>query len=277
MAKRVILKLNGSLDRGCRVAVEIWSGNARQLELVAQLPPNPELANWATLHWQRYRAIGAPSRLKPESIEVDGSINRRIQECRESSQKLGDGFRQWLDSPEFLRIDRALREEIDRREAVRVFIETDNAQLQKLPWHLWDWSESRRAEVSLSCRTSPLPPPKSHSPQVRILAILGHSAGIEVETDRQILETLPHARVWFLVEPTRQQLNDCLWERSWDILFFAGHSETEGEKGRIYLNPNDSLTLDELRYGLRQAIKRGLQLAILTPVTGWDWRNNWAT
>lgn len=272
MAKRVILKLDGILDRGCRVAVEIWLGNVRQLELTGQLPPNPELANLVTLHWQQYRAIGAPSRLKAESIAVDGSINRRIQACRQSSQTLGKLFRQWLDSPEFLRIDRALREEIDLHEAVRVFIETDNAQLQKLPWHLWDWIESRRAEVALSYPAFyRLSTPKSHvypKSKVKILAILGHSAGIEIETDRQILENLPDARVVFLVEPTRQQLNDCLWEQAWDILFFAGHSETEGEKGRIYLNPNDSLTLDELRYGLRQAVKSGLQLAIFNSCDG---------
>jgi CHASE2 domain-containing sensor protein len=268
MEKRIILKLDGILDGGCRVVLEIWSGSIRQLELTGHLPPNPELAELLNQHWQKYRAIGAPSRLKPISIEVEGSINLRLQECRECSWELGNYFLQWLDSPEFLPIDRCIRDELSRDEAIRVYIHTDNSQLQKLPWHLWDWIESRRAEVAFSLPEYPLPKLKTPNSQVRILAILGHSAGININTDRQILENLPHAEVVFLVEPTRQQLNNTLWEKSWDILFFAGHSETEAEKGRIYLNPDDSLTLDELRYGLRQAVKRGLQLAVFNSCDG---------
>jgi CHASE2 domain-containing sensor protein len=273
MTERVILKLDGILDRGCRIVVELWLERECQIVFTGKLPPNPELANLANLHWQKYRAIGTPSsRLKPESIEIEGSINNRMQECRQSSEKLGDCFRQWLNSPEFLPVDRGLRDELSRHKPVRVFIETDNTQLQKLPWHLWDWSESRKAEVALSYptayRLSQLTNPLPKTPHVRILAILGHRAGIDIEADRQILENLPDAEVLFLVEPTRQELSDTLWEKSWDILFFAGHSETEGEKGRIYLNPDDSLTLDELRYGLRQAVKRGLQLAVFNSCDG---------
>lgn len=269
MEKQVILKLDGILETGCRVVLEIWSGRDRQLELTGHLPPNLELAQWAQAHWEKYRQFGTlESRLKPISIEIEGSINLRLQECRECSRELGDRFLQWLDSPEFLPIDRCLRDELSRDESVRVLIETDNLQLQKLPWHLWDWIESRQAEVVFSIPASPLPKPKRSSSHVRILAILGHSAGIDVNADRQILENLPNADVLFLVEPTRQQLNDLLWGQPWDLLFFAGHSETEGEKGRIYLNPQDSLTLDELRYGLRQAIKNGLQLAIFNSCDG---------
>jgi hypothetical protein len=60
--------------------------------------------------------------------------------------------------------------------------------------------------------------------------------------------------VTFLVEAQRQQLSDCLWEKAWDILFFAGHSETEGQKRRIYLNSQESLTVEELKYALKRAI-----------------------
>lgn len=273
MEKRIILKLDGILDGGCQIVLELWLERECQIVFTGKLPPNPELANLANLHWQKYRAIGTPgSRLKPESIEIEGSINNRMQECRQSSEELGDCFRQWLNSPEFLPVDRSLRDELSRHEPVRVFIETKDSQLQKLPWHLWDWSESRSVEVVLSYpaayRLSQLTNPLPKTPNVRILAILGHRAGIDIEADRRILENLPDTEVLFLVEPTRQQLNDRLWEQSWDILFFAGHSETEAEKGRIYLNPDDSLTLDELRYGLRQAINSGLQLAIFNSCDG---------
>ncbi|MGD1943104.1 MAG: CHASE2 domain-containing protein, partial [Leptolyngbyaceae cyanobacterium] len=38
--------------------------------------------------------------------------------------------------------------------------------------------------------------------------------------------------------------------------------------GRIFINPHDSLTLEELRYGLRRAIANGLQLAIFNSCDG---------
>jgi CHASE2 domain-containing sensor protein len=52
------------------------------------------------------------------------------------------------------------------------------------------------------------------------------------------------------------------------VIFFAGHSETEGETGRIYLNPTDSLTIDELWLHLKQAVNRGLKLAIFNSCDG---------
>ena len=110
--------------------------------------------------------------------------------------------------------------------------------------------------------------PKSNSNQIRILAILGNSEGINVQKDRNLLEKLPGAATTFLVEPQRQELNDQLWEQSWDLLFFAGHSQREGEKGRIYLNQTDSFTIDELSEALKKAVEGGLQLAIFNSCDG---------
>ena len=58
-------------------------------------------------------------------------------------------------------------------------------------------------------------------------------------------------------------------EQPWDIIFFAGHSKTEGATGRLYINQTDSLTIDELREALRKAIASGLQLAIFNSCDGW--------
>ncbi|HCF26703.1 MAG TPA: sensor protein Chase2, partial [Cyanobacteria bacterium UBA11049] len=49
---------------------------------------------------------------------------------------------------------------------------------------------------------------------------------------------------------------------------FAGHSETDGETGRIYINQFDSLSVNELKYGLKKAIAGGLQLAIFNSCDG---------
>ena len=47
-----------------------------------------------------------------------------------------------------------------------------------------------------------------------------------------------------------------------------GHSETSEDKGILYINPTDSLTIEELKYALRAAIANGLQLAIFNSCDG---------
>ena len=167
---------------------------------------------------------------------------------------------------------RRLREELNRDDAIRFLIHTEDKQLQKLPWQEWDFFERYpKAEIALSATAFEQPkklPTTLGKEKVKILAILGNSKGIDIEVDRKKLEALPDADVEFLVEPDRQQLNDRLWEQSWDILFFAGHSQTEDERGRIYLNRTDSFTLDELRYALKKAVEGGLQLAIFNSCDG---------
>lgn len=156
---------------------------------------------------------------------------------------------------------------------VRVLIRTSSMQLEKLPWHLWDLVDRDypKAEVALSVpeseqvAASPIP---THRNKLRILAILGDSVGINVQQDRQVLEKLPGAATTFLVEPQRQDINDHLWNQPWDILFFAGHSKTEGDSGRIYINQTDSLKIEDLKYALRNAVTKGLQLAIFNSCDG---------
>ncbi|HEY9704571.1 MAG TPA: CHAT domain-containing protein, partial [Allocoleopsis sp.] len=91
--------------------------------------------------------------------------------------------------------------------------------------------------------------------------------------DQRVLDDLPNAEIVFVVKPEKTYINDQLWEQHWDIIFFAGHSETENDIGRIYINskPNileNSLTTDELWYGLRKAVENGLQLAIFNSCDG---------
>ncbi|MEM6403489.1 MAG: NB-ARC domain-containing protein, partial [Cyanobacteria bacterium P01_D01_bin.116] len=72
--------------------------------------------------------------------------------------------------------------------------------------------------------------------------------------------------------PSRQEFNDKLWDsQGWDILFFAGHSQTNEETGVIYINENPTnncLTIEQLKEGLKAAIDKGLQLAIFNSCDG---------
>ena len=280
MGKLVVLRLDGdTFEQGCHVTLQIEEEGEDAaahtvVEMTGYLPPAPELTTYLQHHWQqKYRCLGAPYRLEPIGITYGGSVNpQRISECQESAEELRSRFTTWLDSELFRTIDRRLREELNRDEIIRFLIRTDNLHLQKLPWHLWELIERYpNAEVALSpteSRRIPQLPKPARKTQVKILAILGHSEGIDTDADRKLLEGLPDAAITFLIEPKHHQINDQLWEQDWDIIFFAGHSETKGETGRIYINPTDSLTINELWYALKKAVARGLKLAIFNSCDG---------
>ncbi len=270
--KLIVLKLDGDLDRGFRVTLEIGSeGDRPETEITGKLPPATELALQYSYWQSTYRRLGKASRqIKAKCARIGGSLKQQKQECYTQALELSDRLNTWLKAESFLPIREKWLEKVSTSEEVRVLIRAQNCQTWQLPWHQWDLLERYSlAEIGLSSLDfEPLPKTPTCRDKVRILAILGNSEGIKVEEDRQQLENLPGAATTFLVEPQRQELNDQLWEQPWDILFFAGHSKTEGEKGRIYLNQTDSFTLDELRYALEKAVASGLQLAIFNSCDG---------
>ncbi|MEL7039425.1 MAG: CHASE2 domain-containing protein [Cyanobacteria bacterium J06592_8] len=286
MGKIVILKFDGDLEQaGFRVnstvqeEIHLSDNYAfRTLtEVNGALSANPELALLIQDHWQyKYRSIGAPSarKLASKKITVRGNLYQRKQDCRESAKRLCDRLINWLNSPEFRPIDQQLREAITPYEMIRFLIRTEDNKLYKLPWEEWDLIKRHsKTEVVFGSRKRHTPGKLTDSvlrENVKILAILGHSEGIDIEKDKQQLENLRSiANVVFLVEPKRQQISDKLWEQPWDIIFFAGHSETREDTGRIYLNSQgEYLEVDEIWYGLRQAVDRGLKLAIFNSCDG---------
>lgn len=178
----------------------------------------------------------------------------------------------WLASESFRPIREKLLEQLIPSDEVRIILQAESLELQRLPWHLWDFCDRYpKAEFALSAtvyeQVEQLSIPTN---KVRILAILGHSAGIDIQEDKIVLEQLPDAEICFLVEPECEQLSENLWKQNWDILFFAGHSSSGGnqETGLIYINPTDSLTIEQLKYALRNAVKRGLKIAIFNSCDG---------
>ncbi|NES03339.1 MAG: PDZ domain-containing protein, partial [Okeania sp. SIO2F4] len=81
---------------------------------------------------------------------------------------------------------------------------------------------------------------------------------------------IPDAEICWLIEPERSELDEPLWQESWDILFFAGHGKTKdnGSIGTIQINAQDVLTISEIKNHLLQAVKSGLKLAIFNCCDG---------
>jgi len=183
-----------------------------------------------------------------------------------------EGLNKWLISEPFIPIDRILREKFNRADQLRVIIQSQNPDLRKLPWHLWDFLKVyRQAEIALSApfydRVAKIALPRT---EIRILSILGDNQGINTDTDKQVLSRID-AEVEFLDKPSRQELDAQLWdEQGWDILCFSGHSSSQmdGSSGWMNINQVDKLTIPDLKNALSAAIERGLQLAIFNSCDG---------
>lgn len=274
MGKLVVLELDGDFEQGFRVWLKIWQEEGRpSVEIRGQLPPVPELvADYDS--WQlTYRSLDVPGRIKPKPGQVTNFSIRELKEnCYKLGRQLGLTLNAWLRAESFRPVRESLLVQLTSSDDVRVMIQTEDNRLRRLPWHLWDLLEHNpRTEIALSAYDSIQVRSQPLKGQVRILAILGNSEGIDVQADRTLLEHLPGAKTTFLVEPTRQELDAQLRDkRGWDILFFAGHSASEagGETGRLYINRTDSLTVGEFKYALKDAIGRSLKLGIFNSCDG---------
>ncbi|WP_248277574.1 CHAT domain-containing protein [Brasilonema sp. UFV-L1] len=274
MKKLVVLKLDGSFDQGFRVSLEIGEdGSLPDVELSDnefRLPPLATLPNiyqdWSKI----YRSLDG-HRIKPKKEQIfHVKFQSLKQECHEKAEIIKQSLMSWLQADSFRLIKEQCLTQLTPGDEVRVIIRTTEPQLRKLPWHLWYLFESYPdAEVAFSSLSSQRFQ-RSDRPNIRILIILGNSEGINVAEDEKLLkEYCQKAETVVLVEPTPAELNAHLWDdKGWDILFFSGHSRTESTKGRIFLNGTDSLTMDELRYGLQTAVRGGLQLAFFNSCDG---------
>jgi CHASE2 domain-containing sensor protein len=259
------------------VIAQLWEGDrANPMQFTGSLPPAPELAHLYARWQQLYTALCANlswrrSRTPQFELDEDDITHISQTELTDLSDQLQVQFNHWLNASTFLPIDRQLRTRLQPSNRLRIVIVAENALLLRFPWCLWNFLvDYPQAEIAISlpeyARALQVSQAKPTG-KVRILAILGNSQGIDVARDRQLLQQIPQAEVKFLVEPAAPDLNQSLWQPGWDILFFAGHSSSQG-KGQIQINQTESLTIEQLKYGLRTAIAHGLKLAIFNSCDG---------
>jgi CHASE2 domain-containing sensor protein len=278
MSRLVVLKLSGDIEQsGFQVTLDVaQDGHYPALSEEGELPANPELVEHLNQWRNTYTDLSDSCRaIKPYKVQVAGSIHPLVADCQDSADQLAQTFKQWLKTDSFRDLDIHLRRVLSPEDTVRVLIRSKDSYVHALPWHLWPFfDEYPNAEVAMGAprfqrAVEDTPYTLSETPKVNILAVLGDRQNIDLETDRALLSALPGAKVTLLVEPTLQELNDQLYTQSWDILFFAGHSDTnEHQQGILQLNPDTALTLEYLTNALSSAIRRGLQLAIFNSCKG---------
>lgn len=271
MKKLVTLKLDGDFQAGFSAYLTIGEeGEGNSIEISGKLPENTDILDLYESWRSLYRSLGGQTRITAKSGQQTNFNFRRIaDECEQQADELCDRFNKWLSSEAFLDIVNTCRTKLNDDDEIRFLIRTSCHELQQLPWHKWEIVENYdRAEVAIGLLNSADNKIFTKSDKINILAILGNSQNINIEEDRRFLDEITDAKIEFLVEPTRQEISDRLWDRPWDILFFSGHSKTQKGEGIIHINQTDSLSLQELKEGLKKAIEQGLQLAFFNSCDG---------
>ncbi len=278
-----------------KISVSLWLGNDRGYlpTIDGKLSTIPDDVRDFYQEWQSiYQNIDS-SRIKatieqPQQPLQDSFWNYRAN-YQNIEEKLETAINSWLNH------DRSetwhkVRDEIikriqsakDRGKEIIVTIRTENDTLKQLPWHLWNILAESHAEVV--CSLGNWQPPQQISSEIEkypeeeninILAIKGGGEDINIATEEKIwrsLEDKYQVKVTWWKEPQLKQF-ETLWHQKWDILYFAGHSNTQtiadrGEKGHIYINENEYIITGELKNTLAKASLNGLKLAIFNSCNG---------
>ncbi len=281
MSKRIVIKIGaGTIETGYVAAVQIGNeGVTAQAEVQARLSAAPDLPGLYQRWQDSYRQLGLSYRLAAIASPTNVSYASEMERCRSLSNQLRLRVSRWLSGKDFQPIREKILEQLSPQDAARILLQTQDPLLQRLPWYELNFFQRyRNAEVGvcLPCYQQ-VSYQGSRSRQVKVLAVIGEATGLDTRMDRELLSRLPNADVKVLNAPSRERFTCELWNRSgWDILYFAGHSQShlacgfEGEnaRGEIQLNETDSLTMPQLRHALSKAIDRGLNTAIFNSCDG---------
>jgi CHASE2 domain-containing sensor protein len=289
MSRIAILKIGqGSFTQGFPITLQLREENGPTIaELEGHLPPNPEIESLYLIWQQSFRSLAILNRATPTlentwEIEPNFITHRSTREdvevCRQFAQALEANMQAWLRSGQiesWQKIRERLARELARYpQQMRLVIQANGMHLWKLPWQVWDLLNDfpqvgigySLLEFDLLVRSDR---PQLGAKSVRILAVLGEADQLDLQPDEMAITQLDKTEAIFLHQPTAQELIRHLRDpRGWDIFFFAGHSRTEQQTGRIYINDRESLRVDQFRNALQESIRKGLQIAIFNSCDG---------
>jgi hypothetical protein len=283
--KEIILRLNsGSLETGFpSVNVELrdqtYGRQQSHWESVASLPSSPELKNvyeeWQHLSQNSLRQ----SRQRGVTFAPIGETNIGLpRDIREVTHELVTALNDWLNQGDFHKeIQAQLRTELNASDQIVIAVVTDNLLLWQLPWHRWNFFESY--DYCVEFFSKPQFKKLSRQPQrngkVDILALWGNAPELNLAKDLAALQQ-PRAVVKSCQPKSAIEISDFLAAGQIDILFFGGHGETIELEiagnlhtlGAIYLDKETPIEIDKIKKDLRQAVDRGLQIAIFNCCSG---------
>ncbi|NEQ41368.1 MAG: CHAT domain-containing protein, partial [Okeania sp. SIO3I5] len=268
------------------IRANIWSDNhPLPISFTGNLPSNSEIPqlyqDWKEKYKQLrecYRNLNLLPRIKVKKEQKINFSEKEFQKIIIQIQELEKEWQlllnNWLSASDFNRIEKELRVRFNPADKIRLIIQSEDILMQRIPWHLWNFfSDYLFGETAIGLpEANRVEKLNITREKIRILAIFGNDKGINVEADKEYFSSLSSAaEVVSLVKPSRQELDEKLWdEKGWDIICFSGHSESEadGSTGYFDLGNETKMTIEELENALATAIRKDLQLAIFNSCDG---------
>ncbi|MGI0481978.1 macro domain-containing protein [Geminocystis sp. CENA526] len=278
MGKLILFKLeSGSFVNGFDVSLQISEDNPDGIthpfiSITGKLPPCQPITQHYQQWQESYRSLHRKVRLgspKEQVIHI-------TKNCQVSARQLQETFKNWYhcEVESFAKIREKLLTVLDTQESIRCLIQTPLTELRFLPWHLFFDSflnQYPKAELAIApVEYNTLNVNFKQNSPIKILAVFGNSEGINLQPDREVLSNLQKAEIITLINPSREELFTQLYEEEWDLFFFAGHSGKNEEtwQGKLYLNEEDIITIEQFNHALKKAIQKGLKLAIFNSCDG---------
>lgn len=253
----------------------------------AWLPIHPELES-SYQRWKTFLKIWRTRSYDDwgtdDSITTNISVSENNDTCLELARELEENFQEWLqnssDSNWCEIKDLLTRELAQYSNKVRLVIKADPS-LRKLPWEEWSLLKKYPTiELILSLENNSSLKNNVFSQKrsrVDILAILGNSQELNLQPDREALKQLERkgASVDFVESANarnfaREFIQKLRRTQGWSILFFAGHSGVKNDRGKIYLDEQVYLEVDQFKNALSDAVNNGLKIAIFNSCQGFD-------
>ncbi len=284
MSISIVLRFGqGNFERdGFPVSLQVIANGQLIHQESDRIPAAPEIPNYYESFRLPYNRLGDTRGLElVQDQTTHAAYDQDLEACRTAIRDLETAIERWFEHQSFqILLTKILfrTAQVPSDQAIPIIIDADtsideqNTQLQKLPWHLWQlFAELPNAEPVLGAKIDTQIHPLT-SP-IKILAIFGSSeGGLELSHDERMLRQLEQlgAEIYCSNQPTREELHNVLWDNAWDILFFAGHSASNEKctEGYLQISDHQTIPLERLREDLRQAVQRGLKLAIFNSCDG---------
>lgn len=230
----------------------------------------------------------------------DDDSNGGSRLLRDDQDHLVKSFNEWLnDSPKLSKIREAITTYVNQTiNGVDLLIDCtsattkDDLPLNLLPWESWqllgEVNKSNRLRIARSIpsensdsltdreRQSWLFPRCQPRLNRRILAIIGDDRGITPKQVERRLKPLRRMAELIIIDgpkeaktsqspsETERKIAQAIRDpKGWDLLFFIGHGVCEFDQAKIGIAPDILMSRSDLEDAILDAIKHGLQCAIL--------------
>ncbi|WP_248277108.1 CHAT domain-containing protein [Brasilonema octagenarum] len=282
----VKLKLREGSKKGFQVTLKETNRDdeieGHLLPLPQEIDPTQETS--AFCRWQLGYREEEDVRSSYTRITPIGIKHSSPEEYAKYAEDVKTYLNQWLNSGdnEWLRIRDALVAICSRlnsaSDEVGILLDVKDINLCRLPLQEWNFIENHcpQAEIAFRLPKSKDGKPSIHplsSSKIRILVVVGWNNDINTDQDLKEIQGLEElgAEVKYLEQPKHDVLCDALWDQQgYHIFVYIGHSisKEDGQIGWIKVNEQEDLSIEDVKNALKEAINKGLQLAIFNSCDG---------